>query len=88
MYSRRSRGYILPPVSNCGVWRGTPLEVVFNNHSPAPIYGEYLPRMVVLGVHMMLLVLAALVICVVISVGIVVPWSAPGASVLAALVIP
>ena len=34
---------------------------------------------VVLGMHLVLLVLAALVVCVVISVGIVVPWSAPGA---------
>ena len=37
-----------------------PLEVVCNNHSPAPIY---LPRIVVLGVHLLLLVLAALHIC-------------------------
>ena len=27
-----------------GVWRETPLEVVCNNHSPAPIYGGYQPR--------------------------------------------
>ena len=26
------------------MWRETPLEVVCNNHSPAPIYGGYLPR--------------------------------------------
>ena len=36
--------YILPPISDWGVWRGTPLEVVCNNHSPAPIYEGYLPR--------------------------------------------
>ena len=34
---------------------------------------------VVFGMHLVLLVLAALVICVVISMGIVVPWSAPSA---------
>ena len=44
MYNRMSRGYILPPISDWGVWRGMPLEVVYNNHSPAPIYGGYLPR--------------------------------------------
>ena len=26
------------------MWRETPLEVVCNNHSPAPIYGGYLLR--------------------------------------------
>ena len=36
-------GYIIPPILDWGVWRGTPLEVVCNNHSPAPIYGGYLP---------------------------------------------
>ena len=52
MYNKRSRGYILPPILDWGVWRGMPLEVVCNNHSPAPIYvlnlghllyGGYLP---------------------------------------------
>ena len=28
----------LPSVSDWGVWRGTPLEVVGDNHSPASIY--------------------------------------------------
>ena len=32
------KGLYLPSVSDWGVWRGTPLEVVGDNHSPAPIY--------------------------------------------------
>ena len=44
MYNRKSRRYTLPPISNWRVWRGMPLEVACNNHSPAPIYGGYLPR--------------------------------------------
>ena len=63
---------ILPPISNWGVWRGTPLEVVCNNHSPALIYGGYLPRIGVFVVHMVLSVLAPLVICVATCVCIVV----------------
>ena len=35
--------YILSHISDSGVWRETPLEVVCNNHSPTPIYGGYLP---------------------------------------------
>ena len=35
--------YILHPLSDWGVWHRTPLEVIYNNHSPAPIYGWYLP---------------------------------------------
>ena len=49
------------------MWRETPLEVVCNNHSPAPIYGGYQPRtvcIVVLVMHLVLSVLAALGICV------------------------
>ena len=85
------------------MWRETPLEVVCNNHSPAPINGGYLPRtgvycgacctpgavsacctwhmcwlyvcVVVLGVHLVLLVLAALGTCVMFCGA----WSAPGA---------
>ena len=37
------QGYILPHISDWGVWHEMPLEVVCNNHSPAPIYGGYLP---------------------------------------------
>ena len=32
------KGVYLPSVSDWGVWCGTPLEVVGDNHSPAPIY--------------------------------------------------
>ena len=56
--------YILPPISNWGVRHGTPLEVVCNNHSPAPIYGGYQPRTGVFVAHVVLSVLAALGICV------------------------
>ena len=66
-YNRMSRGYILPPISYWGVWRRTTLEVVCNKHSPAPIYGGYhhgQVYIVVLVVHLVLSVLAALGICV------------------------
>ena len=45
------------------VWRETPLEVVGDNHSPAPIYVQQWD-IVVLDRHLVLLVLAALGICV------------------------
>ena len=61
------------------MWCEKPLEVVCNNHSPAPIYEGYLPRIVVLVAHLLLSVLAVLVICVATCVCIVVLWSAPGA---------
>ena len=56
-------GIFLPSVSDWEVWRGTPLEVVGDNHSPAPIY-VWQWNIVVLDRHLVLLVLAALVICV------------------------
>ena len=37
------QGVYFTHISDWGVWRETPLEVVCNNHSPAPIYGGYLP---------------------------------------------
>ena len=40
------RVYILPPISDWEEWYVMPLAVVCNNHSPAPIYGVYLPRSV------------------------------------------
>ena len=45
------------------MWHGTPLEVVGDNHSPAPIYVRQWD-IVVFDRHLVLLVLAALVICV------------------------
>ena len=36
--------YFTSYISDWGVWRDTPLEVVCNNHSPGPICGGYLPR--------------------------------------------
>ena len=36
--------YILPLILDLVVWCGTPLEVVCNNHSPALMFGGYLPR--------------------------------------------
>ena len=53
----------LPSVSDWGVWRGIPLEVVGDNHSPAPIY-VWQWNIVVLDRHLVLGVLAALGICV------------------------
>ena len=57
------KGVYLPSVSDWGLWRETPLEVVSDNHSPAPIYVRQWD-IVVLNSHLVLLVLAALVICV------------------------
>ena len=57
------KGIYLPSVSDWGVWHGTPLEVVGDNHSPAPIYVRQWD-IVVLDRHLVLLVLAALGICV------------------------
>ena len=68
MYSRRSRS-----ISDWGVWRRMPLEVVGDNHSPAPICVRQWDT-VVLDRHLVLLVLAALVImcwlyvCIVVKV--------------------
>ena len=55
------KGVYLPSVSDWGVWRGTPLEVVGDNHSPAPIYVRQWD-IVVLDRYLVLLVLAVLVI--------------------------
>ena len=57
------KGVYLPSVSDWGVWLGTSLEVVGDNHSPAPIYVRQWD-IVVLDRHLVLLVLAALGICV------------------------
>ena len=56
-------GYILPSVSDFGVWRGTPLEVVGDNHSPAPICVRQWD-IVVLDWHLVLSVLAALILLI------------------------
>ena len=74
MYSRRSRGYTLPSISDCEVWCGTPLVTITpllrsmcSSESTLPLdtEGAYHGQMcmVVPVVHLVLLVLAALVIC-------------------------
>ena len=57
------KGVYLPSASDWGVWRGMLLEIVGDNHSPAPIYVQQWD-IVVLDRHLVLLVLAVLVICV------------------------
>ena len=57
------KGVYLHSVSDWRVWHGTLLEVVGDNHSPAPIYVRQW-NIVVLDRHLVLLVIAALGICV------------------------
>ena len=56
-------GGYLPSASDWEVWHGTPLEVVSDNHSHAPIYVMQWD-IVVLDRHVVLLVLAALLLYV------------------------
>ena len=70
-----SQGVYFTSYIGLGRWRRTLLEVVYNNHSLAPIYGGYLPRT---GVYWCLLptwccqCLLQLVVCVATCVCIVV----------------
>ena len=68
MYNRRSRVFIIPTITDCGVWCGMPLVVLCKNHSTIPIYGGYLPWtgvcFLALIVHLALSVLATLDISV------------------------
>ena len=78
---------VLLPISNWGVWCGTPLEVVCNNHSPAPIYGGYQPWTGVFVAHVVLSVLAALAVCAATCLCIVVLGAHLVLSVFAALMV-